>query len=429
MTIPQFSTLRLPQKNHTKMQKTKLYDAYNRAGWGMFCFSISNSIVATVLLVAWIFIIVITDPLRDMIFIGGDFYNVLGSSIALLIRNAPKFGLAIALTAAAGMIAGLLVFRSVSDSDRKSETLRKIPAPERCSLTLRQFLTYFIAACGLWGIGCVIGNLPELLEVSGGDIMSDFYGYIGEDGLLPVYAYSILAAPILEELLFRKLLLDRVHAYDPVTACFSSALLFALAHGNPAQFPYAFALGLLFSLVYLRTGKIMYTISMHMLINIIGSLPDLIGYSGTDVSRPWNILMLLLTVAGILVIIFCRRSRLFAMPAASPDLQECNPGRNAFGAAGIKAFISVETIMVTAMGIAPFAQEMLVEKSMRAHILLIPCAVSAAMVILTVKTVGRDRFRSGKKIQSGSSAKQNNTGKIRKKTGNPGNTHFLINFD
>ncbi len=80
----------------------------------------------------------------------------------------------------------------------------------------------------------------------------------------------MILAPILEELVFRKLLIDRAVVFGDRTAILLSALFFGLAHGNFYQLFYAFALGCLFGYVYIRTGKIGYTISFHMTINFLG---------------------------------------------------------------------------------------------------------------------------------------------------------------
>ena len=83
---------------------------------------------------------------------------------------------------------------------------------------------------------------------------------------------AVLTAPVMEELVFRKFLLDRIAGYGHWTAMIVSGLIFAMAHGNFYQFFYAFGLGMIFAYVYLHTGKIRYTIGFHMLINFMGSI-------------------------------------------------------------------------------------------------------------------------------------------------------------
>lgn len=81
-----------------------------------------------------------------------------------------------------------------------------------------------------------------------------------------------IIAPFVEEFIFRKLLIDRMYIYGEYTAILLSALLFGLFHANLFQFFYAFLLGLVFGYIYLRTGKLRYTIVLHMIINFMGSV-------------------------------------------------------------------------------------------------------------------------------------------------------------
>ncbi|PKM72444.1 MAG: hypothetical protein CVU91_08600 [Firmicutes bacterium HGW-Firmicutes-16] len=82
----------------------------------------------------------------------------------------------------------------------------------------------------------------------------------------------VTIAPILEEYIFRKMLIDRIRVYGEGTAILVSGLMFGLFHGNLSQFFYAFGLGCLFAYIYLRTGKVRYTIILHAIINGFGVL-------------------------------------------------------------------------------------------------------------------------------------------------------------
>ena len=67
---------------------------------------------------------------------------------------------------------------------------------------------------------------------------------------------AVVGAPIVEELTFRKALLDGLHGTHEGYAAVISGLLFGLMHGNHMQFFLAFFLGMLFAMVYQRTGRI-----------------------------------------------------------------------------------------------------------------------------------------------------------------------------
>ena len=119
-------------------------------------------------------------------------------------------------------------------------------------------------------LGTVITALLQLLPgISAGNPV---LGYATDDALLPKVLFMVILAPVIEEYIFRKQLIDRMHIYGGKLAVITSALMFGLFHGNLSQLFYAFALGLVFGYVYLKTGKLRYSIGLHMLINFIGSV-------------------------------------------------------------------------------------------------------------------------------------------------------------
>ncbi len=94
----------------------------------------------------------------------------------------------------------------------------------------------------------------------------------------------VIVAPIMEELLFRKFIIDRTAAYGEGISIMLSGLMFGLFHGNLGQFMYAFFLGIFFGFVYVKTRNIIYTIILHMIINFFGGfvstiMLDISGYT------------------------------------------------------------------------------------------------------------------------------------------------------
>ena len=84
--------------------------------------------------------------------------------------------------------------------------------------------------------------------------------------------YASIVAPIAEELIFRKLLLDRLRRYGDVPAILMTGIAFGLFHMNLSQFFYAAALGFIFAYVTIRTNTVRYSILLHCMINFIGSV-------------------------------------------------------------------------------------------------------------------------------------------------------------
>ncbi len=88
--------------------------------------------------------------------------------------------------------------------------------------------------------------------------------------------FVAIIGPLMEEVLFRKILIDRLIVFGDRGAILISAMMFALFHGNFGQLFYAFAVGLLFGYVYVRTGKLKYNVTLHMAVNFLnGVLPAL----------------------------------------------------------------------------------------------------------------------------------------------------------
>lgn len=78
----------------------------------------------------------------------------------------------------------------------------------------------------------------------------------------------VIIAPIVEELIFRGVIMAGFsRIYHPVFAILFSALLFALFHLNPWQFPAAFALGLILGWIRIRTGSVLACITGHAIHN------------------------------------------------------------------------------------------------------------------------------------------------------------------
>ncbi|MBU5425875.1 CPBP family intramembrane metalloprotease [Tissierella pigra] len=78
---------------------------------------------------------------------------------------------------------------------------------------------------------------------------------------------TCLVAPILEESIFRGIILNILRKYGDKFAIITSALLFALIHGNIFQFSTAFTTGLWLGYLFIKTKSLTLTIVMHGLSN------------------------------------------------------------------------------------------------------------------------------------------------------------------
>ena len=201
-------------------------------------------------------------------------------------------------------------------------------SPRKQPLGFGKFFSLLAACFPLMYVGNIIGNLFSDI-LSNGNAENALDTYI-ESGWIPRVLFMVILAPILEEFIFRKMVIDRIWQYGEKIAVVTSALIFALFHINLFQFFYALGIGLIFAYVYLRTGKLRYTIIMHAFLNFLGSVvaPIIISLLNSDsvkqfmqdggqtLTLPWELAvlfgymlaMLAVNIAGIICLIYrCKR--------------------------------------------------------------------------------------------------------------------------
>lgn len=146
---------------------------------------------------------------------------------------------------------------------------------EKTKLGFWKYVSGIFICAGFCGVGSIIGAvLNALLTVPFGGQMNDttiVTLMMDSNPLIRILTVAILA-PIFEELIFRKVLVDHLAKYGKVVAIVASGLMFGMFHGNFAQCFFASFLGFFFAYVYLKTGNILYTIGYHMIINFTTSV-------------------------------------------------------------------------------------------------------------------------------------------------------------
>ena len=151
-------------------------------------------------------------------------------------------------------------------------TVKRLPkeAPPSQKMKLGSFFVILlISYCLMYG-GNIIGTVLSLI-LSGGTAENALLDYAMDHNPLKILIIVVLA-PLVEEYIFRKQIIDRTRRFGEKTAVFLSALAFGLFHMNLFQFFYAFALGMVFGYVYIRYGRLRYTVILHAIINFMGSV-------------------------------------------------------------------------------------------------------------------------------------------------------------
>ena len=204
------------------------------------------------------------------------------------------------VSSVAAIIIGRKIVYGKHNENRVTPNIKK--------LSIKEVLLVMIVAFGLWGIGVLIGNIPEFFAQGEGVNQIEL---IFGDYTIIYLAQAIIGAPIIEEFIFRKLLIDKIAPHGEGIAIITSAMLFGLMHGNFGQFFLAFFLGLLFAIIYTKTRNIKYTMGLHFMINTVASLPEIFMLFNIDIEIGWLIGIGILALAGIIVAIIFRKSETF----------------------------------------------------------------------------------------------------------------------
>ena len=194
-----------------------------------------------------------------------------------------------------------LVLKGVPAAPHNCDYFLRGATPIKPAFCLRHWLILLVIAFGCMTAGGLMGNLSmaalsKLLD----------YDYANALGTVvdrsPVWATFIgvcICAPFGEELLFRKLLIDRTRRYGDLPSILLSGLLFGLFHGNLFQFFYAALVGMVLAYVYTRSGKYLWCVAMHAAVNFMGSIvtPQLAGLLPADLMSFENTLQPLIYMA------------------------------------------------------------------------------------------------------------------------------------
>lgn len=157
-------------------------------------------------------------------------------------------------------------------------------APERRKIGILPLFLIFVVSFGLMYIGSYVGQgvMWGFTKIVGYDYSNMLESMIDYDKMWVTFIFMCVVAPIGEEFVFRKLIIDRTHKYGGFVSILLSGLAFGLMHGNFYQFFYAFALGLVLGYLYYSTGNVWYTVAIHAGINFIGSIVTSYIALGTD---------------------------------------------------------------------------------------------------------------------------------------------------
>ncbi len=203
-------------------------------------------------------------------------------------------------------IIGLPIFYGIVGSMPKAR-------PERKKLGGGNWIGFLAISFLMMSAGAMIANMlmTALETLRGQEISNAIAEQVSNSTPLTNVLLAVVMAPIAEELICRKWIIDRLLPYSEWLAVTTSGILFGLIHGNFYQFFYAALMGLLFGVVYVKTGKVIHTILMHAIVNFTGTvIPPFVNAAmpqeletALSAFNPWMLVAMLYSFAQYALII------------------------------------------------------------------------------------------------------------------------------
>lgn len=235
--VQEAETIQAPAFNEKRLKRR-----LKTMGWGLFWMMVAAQFLAFIPLLLANYLVesgYLNPTLGQWLAVDVSIYGIGLPLFYLTIRNLPKFTI---------------------EDKRYPFNLKKVI---HTAIVLFGILYLFnIIAFGITtGISLLTGR-----EVT--DIISST---IDSSASIYTFIFVVIIAPIMEELIFRKLIIDRTIDLGETYAIIFSAVSFGLFHGNLNQTLYATMLGIGLAYIYIKSGNIKYAILFHMIVNFFGS--------------------------------------------------------------------------------------------------------------------------------------------------------------
>ncbi len=145
-------------------------------------------------------------------------------------------------------------------------------------------------------LSLVIMGLSALINILTGTPIpqTGSEGALTLGGNLMYFILAVLVAPVIEEIVFRGLILNGLKKYSVSFAILFSSLCFGLLHMNLYQGIPVVGMGIAFGYMYCKTGSLRVPIAMHMFNNLISVLATIFPLPASEIFSNSGILFALL---------------------------------------------------------------------------------------------------------------------------------------
>ena len=204
------------------------------------------------------------------------------------------------------------LLNNIFPNETSAESTKEIstePNPKKTSFSILSFLHYFMLFQAAQWIGGII-NYPIITLFTKLGLNLSFSEEAARGGSLtnaPMLFYTILVAPLMEELVFRGVFYHRFRSYGKYFAAFCTAFFFALMHSNFLQFAPAFSMGIILFFIRDRYG-LPYSILLHFSNNLLAIVVNNLSQGSTLIQGIYSLFLLAGLGYGIYYVVKNRTS-------------------------------------------------------------------------------------------------------------------------
>lgn len=158
------------------------------------------------------------------------------------------------------------------------------------------------------------GYFQSLLQVFNLKVELTQFSFPDNVPALIIYFLELsVFAPVCEEFIFRGMIMQNLRKYGDFFAVLLSSLMFGILHGNLAQTPFAFVVGLALGFTVIETGSIFIGMLLHCFINSISIIFSAIAYYGGDglSNRVYFLYMLVVCILAVISFVSLKKKNFF----------------------------------------------------------------------------------------------------------------------
>lgn len=169
-----------------------------------------------------------------------------------------------------------------------------------------------IGLIGVFGLNPLISCVDTFLDFIGYNLSTSLPLPLDNFGWLILNIILLAGVPaILEELVFRGVILNGYKKLGALPAMLVTSLLFALIHGSLQQFVFPFLFGLILSFVALKTGSVVAPMIIHFINNALVVILNYVNFNFEVALPTWAFALISVAICAVAFVAIWLLGKLF----------------------------------------------------------------------------------------------------------------------